>query len=188
MALTDKQRRFCEEYVADLNATQAAVRAGYSVKTANEQGARLLANVSVSAEIARLQRERAARTEVTADRVLTELARVAFGDPRRMFAADGTLKPPAEWDDDTAAAVAGLDTEEEHTTGTDGKTSTATRTKKLKRLDKLKALELIGRHLGMFADRVEVSGPGGGPIQTEEVVVRTRSEAAAVLAALPRPG
>lgn len=188
MALTDRQRRFCQEYLTDLNGTQAATRAGYSAKTANEQAARLLANVSVRAEIERLQEERAARTGVTTDRVVQELAKVAFSDPRKMFRPDGTMKSPAEWDDETAAVIAGLETEEEVRTNASLQTQTVTRTKKLKRLDKLTALELLGKHLGMFKERVEVSGPGGGPIPIEEVVVRTRQEAAAVLAALPGPG
>lgn len=72
--LTDRQARFCEEYLIDLNATQAAIRTGYSEKTANEQGARLLANVSVQEKIAELKAERAKRTEMTQDSVIQELA------------------------------------------------------------------------------------------------------------------
>lgn len=72
--LTPKQEQFCREYLIDLNATQAAIRAGYSEKTANEQGARLLANVSVSSTIAKLRADREQRTEITADWVLKEAA------------------------------------------------------------------------------------------------------------------
>lgn len=68
-----KQRRFIEEYLLDSNATKAAIRAGYSPKTANEQGARLLANASVAAELAKAQAERSERTAITADNVLKEL-------------------------------------------------------------------------------------------------------------------
>ena len=75
--MTDKQARFCEEYMIDLNATQAAIRAGYSPKTANEQAARLLANVSIQNRIAQLQAEQSRRTGVSADRVVRELAKVA---------------------------------------------------------------------------------------------------------------
>ena len=78
--MTDKQARFCEEYMIDLNATQAAIRAGYSPKTANEQAARLLANVSIQNRIAQLQAEQSRRTGVSADRVVRELAKVAFVD------------------------------------------------------------------------------------------------------------
>ena len=72
--MTDKQARFCEEYMIDLNATQAAIRAGYSPKTANEQAARLLANVSIQNRIAQLQAEQSRRTGVSADRVVRELS------------------------------------------------------------------------------------------------------------------
>ena len=108
--LTDRQARFCEEYLIDLNATQAAIRAGYSEKTANEQGARLLANVSVQEKIAELKAERAKRTEMTQDSVIQELAAVARAEIKGVRA-----------------------------------------------VDKLKALELLGKHLGMFVERYEVN-------------------------------
>ena len=85
--LTDRQARFCEEYLIDLNATQAAIRAGYSEKTANEQGARLLANVSVQEKIAELKAERAKRTEMTQDSVIQELAAVARAEVKGVRAA-----------------------------------------------------------------------------------------------------
>ena len=78
--LTPKQARFVEEYLIDLNATQAARRAGYSARTANEQGCRLLANVSVADAIAAAQNRRAQRTEVSADRVVAELAKIGFAN------------------------------------------------------------------------------------------------------------
>ena len=85
--MTDKQARFCEEYMIDLNATQAAIRAGYSPKTANEQAARLLANVSIQNRIAQLQAEQSRRTGVSADRVVRELAKVAFVNALPVFIA-----------------------------------------------------------------------------------------------------
>ena len=85
MPLNDRQSRFVAEYLVDLNATQAAIRAGYSAATANQIGARLLVNVKVAAAIAEAQAARSRRTEVTQDRVVLELARVAFGDPRRVM-------------------------------------------------------------------------------------------------------
>jgi hypothetical protein len=74
-ALTPKQMRFTQEFVIDLNATQAAIRAGYSAKTANEQGARLLANASIAAAIATAQGARAERLQIDADKVLADLER-----------------------------------------------------------------------------------------------------------------
>ena len=79
--MTAKQERFVEEYLIDLNATQAAIRAGYSPKTANEQGARLLAKVSVQTAISKAQAERSRRTGINQDRVIRELAKVAFLNP-----------------------------------------------------------------------------------------------------------
>ena len=106
--LTDKQRTFVAEYLVDLNATQAAIRAGYSAKTANEQGARLLTNVSVAAAIAEAQAERAQRTEISQDRILDELASIAFGDLRDVVAwgENGvTLRDSAELTPEQAAAI-----------------------------------------------------------------------------------
>lgn len=76
--LTDKQQRFVDEYLIDLNATQAAIRAGYSAKTADQQGSRMLANVKVQQAIAERMAERSKRTGVNQDRVVLELAKVAF--------------------------------------------------------------------------------------------------------------
>ena len=83
--LTAKQQRFVEEYLIDLNATQAAIRAGYSPKTANEQGARLLANASVQEAIAKAMAERSRRTGISQDRVIQELARIAFVNPKNII-------------------------------------------------------------------------------------------------------
>ncbi len=83
--MTPRQRCFVEEYLVDLNATQAAKRAGYSAKSARTRGSKLLRNPAVAAAIESAQAKRAQRTRVSADRVVTELAKVAFGDPRRLF-------------------------------------------------------------------------------------------------------
>lgn len=155
MALTPKQEAFVQEYLIDLNATQAATRAGYSARTANEQGARLLANVSVRLRLQEAMKEREQRTHITQDRVLQELARLAFSDLRKAFNDDGSLKMPSEWDDDTAAVMAGVDTT---TTSTGGdETSLSMTTKKVKVFDKGAALALAMRHLGMLNDKLQVS-------------------------------
>ncbi|MCZ6860512.1 MAG: terminase small subunit, partial [Alphaproteobacteria bacterium] len=78
--MTPRQRRFVEEYLVDLNATGAAKRAGYTVRSASDHGYRLLRNPAIAAAVAKAQNKRAARTRVSADRVVTELAKVAFGD------------------------------------------------------------------------------------------------------------
>jgi phage terminase small subunit len=162
MALTAKQQRFVDEYLIDLNATQAATRAGYSAKTANEQGARLLANVSVRSALTEAMKAREQRTHITQDRVLQELARIAFFDPRKLLGPDGAPKPINELDDDTAAALAGLDVTEEFE-GSGADRVFVGYTKKFKIADKNTALTNAMRHLGMLKDKTEITGAGGTP-------------------------
>ena len=170
-ALTDRQRRFVDEYLIDLNGTQAAIRAGYSQATANEQAARLLANVSVRSQVDQRIADRAQRTEITQDRVLQELARLAFVDLRKAYNEDGTLKKPHELDDDTAAAMAGLETV---TTAIGDVEDPATlATKKVKTWDKKGALELCMRHLGMLNDKIKVdANVTGGVTYTANIPKR----------------
>src|SRR4051812_27986220 len=103
--LTPKQQRFVEEYLIDLNATQAAIRSGYSPKTACEQGSRLLANVKVQSAIAEGRKKLAEKAGISTERVLKEYGRLAFLDIRKAFDENGNLRPVHELDDDTAAAV-----------------------------------------------------------------------------------
>ena len=147
--LTPKQKAFVSEYLIDLNATQAAIRAGYSPKTANEQGARLLANVSIAQTIQKAMQDREQRTEITQDRVLQEYARLAFYDPRKLFQPDGTPKPIEALDDDTAAALAGLEVREEFE-GAGENRAFVGYTKKYKLANKLGALDSLAKHLGML--------------------------------------
>ncbi|UJX41706.1 terminase small subunit [Desulfovibrio sp. JY] len=148
--LNKKQQRFVEEYIVDLNATQAAIRAGYSQKTAYRIGHDLLQKTSVSDAIETAMAERSERTKITADAVLQELARLAFSDIRKVTVFGGkgvTIKESAEIDDATAAAISEVS---ETTTQFGG-------SRKVKMHDKVKALELAGRHLGLFE---KDKGPG----------------------------
>jgi phage terminase small subunit len=160
--LTAKQEAFVREYLIDLNATQAAIRAGYSEKTAGATGFENLKKPEIASAIAAAQQVRSVRTEITQDRVLKEIARVAFGDPRDVMTwgpGGVVLKDSATLTDDQAMQVAEVS---ETTSATGGSL-------KLKKHDKVKALELLGRHLGMFTDKTELSGAEGGPLT---VVVR----------------
>lgn len=174
MTLTPKQQRFVEEYLTDLNATQAATRAGYSARTANEQGSRLLANVSVRFAIETAQQERSRRTGITQDRVLQELARIAFFDLRRLYRDDGSLKGMHELDDDAAAVLAGVDVIESK--GGDDERPVAEFTKKVKVPDKVAALALAMRHLGMLKDKLEHSGEIGIRSLAERMRKRSQAE------------
>lgn len=159
--LTDKQAAFVAEYLVDLNATQAAIRAGYSERTAYRIGAELLQKTSVAEAIAAGQAKRAQRVEITADRVVAELAKIAFADPRDLmeWGPDGVkLKASADLTEEQAASVA----EVSETTTKDGGSL------KLKKHDKVKALELLGRHMGMFKDKVENEISGGLVVTWQE--------------------
>lgn len=157
--LSPQQLRFVEEYLVDLNATQAAIRAGYSARTADQQGSRLLANVKVSKAIQERQKRRQKRLELTQDRVLLELMRVAFFDPRTLFTADGRPRSVEELDDDTAAVIAGLDISMERTEEetSDGRPIYAP-VRKYKIADKMRAIELCMRHMGLLNDKLKIDG------------------------------
>lgn len=160
MALTPKQKIFADEYLIDLNATRAYKVAYPRVKneeTAAAAGARLLRNVKVVEYVQKRMDERAQRTEITQDRVLQELAKLGFFDIRKLFDDSGKPLDITGLDDETAACIAGLEVMDVYEGAGEDK-EFAGYVKKYKLSDKLKALELIGRHLGMFKDKMELSG------------------------------
>lgn len=150
MKLTEKQQRFVEEYLIDLNATQAAIRAGYSVKRASEIGYQLLQKTTVKNAIDKAMAERSRRTGITQDRVLRELAKVAFVNATDVINMDdATIKGDANREDTAAinsVRVKTITTENGEITE-----------REVKICDKLKALELLGKHLGMFTDKLNVN-------------------------------
>jgi phage terminase small subunit len=155
--LTPKQALFVQEYLVDLNATQAAIRAGYSKRTAKSAGQRLLTNVDTAKAISKAQEKRSERTEIEQDRVLEEYAKLAFLDPRRFFDGYGTLIPIQELDADVAAAITGLEVKRSFNKHNE----TFDILIKIKFADKKAALDSVARHLGMFVDRLEVGGDLG---------------------------
>ena len=138
--LTEKQKRFCEEYLIDLNATQAAIRAGYSSKTASRIAIELLNKSHVSEYLNGLMKHRSQRTEITAERVLQELAAIAFSDRTELakVSSMGTVEftPTDSLPDNAKKVIAGIE---------EGKYGT-----KITSYDKVKALELLGKHIGIF--------------------------------------
>lgn len=146
--MTEKQKRFVDEYLIDLNATQAAIRAGYKQSDYTDTNAnKLLENTSVKEAIDKEMAERSKRTGVTADRVVRELAKIAFANITDIIDVDGaTVKPDVTAED--AAAIQSVkvklfgegDIERE-----------------IKLADKLKALDLLGKHLGLFKDNIELN-------------------------------
>ena len=173
MKLTAKQIRFVDEYLVDFNATQAAIRAGYSEKTANTIGAQNLAKLSIQVEISRRQKDLQRRTEVTQELVVKELARIAFADAADYVQVEtriinrGDIEVPielavhketAELSADQRAAIASIKQ------GANGV--------EIKLHDKIRALELLGRHIGMFNDKLEVKASIENPfagLSTEEL-------------------
>lgn len=145
IGLKGKQPLFVKEYVIDSNAKQAAIRAGYSASTAEVQGCRLLSNDKVLQAIAKEREKQFKRLEVKADKTLLKLMRGQEFDIRRLYHDDGTIKKPHELDDDTAAAIVGVKYK-------DGVFE------EYKIIDVKGCSELIGRHLKLFTDKIEVSG------------------------------
>lgn len=154
--LNNRQRRFIDEYLIDLNATQAAIRAGYSRKTASEQSFSLLRKPQIQHAIQLKQKELANQAGVTRQRIIAELAKVAFCDTRKLFNDNGTLKPLTEIDDDTAGALAMVESSE-FSPG-DGAGQALAITRKIKLWDKLSALEKLIKHLGLNAEPKPESG------------------------------
>ena len=155
MALTPKQERFVQEYLVDLNATQAAIRAGYSERTARAIGQENLTKPDIQTAIQEARAKSAQKLEITRERVLQEYARLAFFDPRKLFEENGKPKDINQLDDDTAAALVGLDLMEEYE-GAGEDRQFVGYTKKYKLANKLGALDGLGKHLGMF-DRLSDS-------------------------------
>ncbi len=136
--MTPNQERFVEEYLKDLNATQAAIRAGYSEKGATVRGSELLANRKVADAIQEAKDKRSGRVKVDADWVLERLVRNAERGAQAEPVTDRLGNPTGEYQYEGGVVN--------------------------------KALELIGKHVGMFTDKLEVSGPKGGPMVREIVI------------------
>ncbi|EOX5225647.1 terminase small subunit [Escherichia coli] len=153
MALTDKQEMFCREYLVDLNATQAAIRAGYSEKTANEQGAQNLAKLSIAQRIAELKAERNEAVKVDAEYVLRRLVEIDGMDVLDIVLANGELKAIKDWPKVWRTTLSGMDV-------TEMAGDSAGLLKKIKWPDKVKNLELLGKHIDVqaFKEKVEHSG------------------------------
>ncbi|EOG3907612.1 terminase small subunit [Salmonella enterica] len=153
MALTDKQEMFCREYLVDLNATQAAIRAGYSDKTAQEQSSRLLSNVMVQNRISVLKSERNEKVGVDAAYVLRRLTEIDQMDVLDVLLANGELKPVKDWPKVWRTTLSGMDV-------TEMAGDSAGLLKKIKWPDKVKNLELLGKHIDVqaFKEKVEHSG------------------------------
>ena len=148
--LTEKQQRFIDEYLIDLNATQAAIRAGYSVTTAREQASQNLTKLNIQQAISEKMAERSKRTGVNQDRIVLELAKIAFVNAADVIDSDdATIKAGATADD--TAAIQSVKVKVIPTKEGEGVE------REIRLNDKLKALELLGKHLGMWNDKLDVN-------------------------------
>lgn len=175
--LTPKQQRFVEEYLIDLNATQAAIRAGYSPETAYSIGSENLKKPEIATAIEAARKNLSETSGITLERVQKEYARLAFLDIRKAFDEEGRLKPIHELDDDTAAAIAGIETEALFEGRGDDREMIG-RLHKLRLSDKKAALDSICKLFGWVVDKKELTGKDGGP-----VVIQTKEQRDAAVAA-----
>lgn len=159
MPLNAKQERFVQEFLVDLNASKAGIRAGYSENSAYSQAHDLLKKPEIQEAIAKAKAKRSQKIEITAERVLQEIARLALSDPRDLLDANGQVKPPSEWDDRIAATISSVKVIEK-----DG-----VKTYEVKQWDKNSSLEKLSKHLGVFVEKHEITGRDGGPIEVEDV-------------------
>lgn len=143
------------EYLIDLNATQAAIRAGYSAKTAGAIGAENLTKPEIAEAVAAGKAKQLAAADLTAARVLEEFRRLAFVDLRGFFDADGNLKPVAELTPEQGSALAGLEVIKKNAEAGDGVIDTV---HKFKVWDKTRTLESLAKHFGLLTEKVEHSG------------------------------
>lgn len=150
---TPKQQRFVDEFLRDLNGTQAAIRAGYSARTAESQAWRLLRNARVAAAIQRRREQLAKQAEVSQERIIEELRRVAFADLRELVTWNGTAVTFVASNDLTLEQAAVVASVKAKIIEFDGDDVAGRKIElELKTHDKLRALEMLGRHLGLFKD------------------------------------
>jgi len=176
-----KHERVCQEYLIDLNQTEACKRAKYSAHTAAQQASRLFSNVKIQARIAELKAIRNERTRVTQDRVVKELAMLGFSDLKNYITIDpltGAIQakgfenmPPGE-----SRALKAIKEDRAIKEDADGKGVTVYDKVSFTMHDKIRALEILAKHLGMLVERHEMMGEGGGPIKIEYVLVKQKKQ------------
>lgn len=172
--MTERQKRFCNEYLVDLNVTQAAIRAGYTPKYANKKAYELLDKPEIKEYLDKKMKDREQRTEITQDRVVNELAAIAFSNASDFFKvidkpiiAGGVPVLDDEGNPRTYKDVEFVNTDKlsEANKKVISSIKQGSNGLEIKLNDKLKALELLGKHLGMFRDKIELSGDINNPFE-----------------------
>lgn len=155
--LSPKHQRFVAEYLIDLNATQAAIRAGYSERTAKQQGARLLTNADIAAAVDKAGEERTERTKIDADWILKRLAEEADADVGDLFDDEGNLKPMREWPVIwRKGLITGIETSQRQVGKDDDGNPIFQPVHKLKLSDRRGHIELLGKHVYVSAFREKI--------------------------------
>lgn len=187
VGLTLKQEQFCQEYLVDLNATKAAIRAGYSERSARKQGSRMLAMPAVKMRIEVLQQTRNERVRVDVDYVLDRLTQIDQMDVLDIMDDDGSIRPMREWPKVWRLYVSGIDVLERRLAGGGGtrgdkaggeSVCVESCVKKVKWPDKVKNLELLGKYVGVFtgAGGVRERGARAGASEEAESVCMPLSD------------
>lgn len=187
--LTDKQEMFCREYLIDLNATQAAIRAGYSKKTAYSAGQRLLKNVEVQKRVSELKSTRIEETKIDANYVLNRLVEIDQMDALDILNEDGSLKPISMWPKVWRTYLSGFDLSELWE-GTGEDRQQIGFLKKVKWPDKVKNLELLGKHIEVqaFKEKYDHSSSDGTMSPTAEGRDKRKARIQELLNAKSRAG
>lgn len=152
--LSPQQDKFVRAYLRTSNATQSAIEAGYSRHTADSQGGRLLQHAGVQARLKRAAERAIVSQELTAQRVVEEMRRLAMVDIRDYYDAQGNVKPVTEWTPEMGACVGGMETIIKNAKAGDGITDEIL---KIKLWDKTRALDMLGKHFGLLVTRIEVT-------------------------------
>jgi len=147
--MNPKQVQFCREYIIDMNATQAYIRAGYAEHSAGQNAAILMKKHKIQALIKKFARDRALRTQTEADQIVSQLARIGMSDIRKIFTANGQLKRVEDLDADTAASIQSVKVTQRPTVDYDGE-KTYEDVVEYKLADKRGALELLGKHISLW--------------------------------------
>ena len=162
--LTPKQYRFCQEYIIDLNQTQAYIRAGYAEEGAAQNSSRLMANDKIKSKVAQLQADRAKRLELDADKVLAQISRLAFSDIRGIFEGADGLRKASELDDDTAAAITSIKVSKQ-SMGPDPEGQPQYQDViEYKLADKKGPLEMLAKHLELMVEKSKVEATHTGSV------------------------
>lgn len=163
MPLNAQQKKFARIYAKKGHVTNAAKAAGYSPKTAYSQGSDLLKKPEVAQYVAQLQERAARRAEITVAKVLAELGKHAFADIARLYDDNGNLLSMQDIPKSARVTLQSVEVDEIYSGRGESRMKIG-ETKKVRMTDKLKALELLGRHLKMFTDVTQLQNPDGGPI------------------------